>query len=84
MDGLLEKMAKWSAIIVVVLVLVFIGLYWSQQKPIQQEMMNKSDEDYILTVLRAKSVDDCTLRPISDGVWSCTEFKSGKIFMVRR
>lgn len=84
MDGLLEKMAKWSAIIVAVLVLVFIGLYWSQQKPIQQEMMNKSDEDYILTVLRAKSVDDCTLRPISDGVWSCTEFKSGKIFMVRR
>ena len=84
MDGFPEKMVKWSAIIVVVLVLVFVGLYCAQQKPIQQEMMSKSDEDYILTVLLAKSVDDCTLRPISDGVWSCTEFKSGKIFMVRR
>ena len=40
--------------------------------------MSKSDEDYILMVLRQKSADDCVLREVRPGVWSCTEFKSGK------
>ena len=47
-------------------------------------LMSKSDEDYILMVLRQKSADDCVLTPISENVWACKEFKSGKIFMVRR
>jgi len=34
--------------------------------------------------LRQKAADDCVLTPISEGVWACKEFKSGKIFMVRR
>ena len=46
--------------------------------------MSKSDEDYILMVLRQKAADDCVLTPISENVWACKEFKSGKIFMVRR
>ena len=30
------------------------------------------------------AADDCVLTPISENVWACKEFKSGKIFMVRR
>jgi len=80
----MERFIKISTIIVVTLALVFCGLYWSQTVKVRQDIMSKSDEDYILMVLRAKGADDCVLRPISDGVWSCTEFKTGKIFMIRR
>ena len=80
----MERFVKWSSIIIVTIALVMCGLYWSQMTKVRQDIMSKSDEDYIIMVLRAKGADDCVLRPISDGVWSCTEFKSGKIFMVRR
>ena len=80
----MEHFVKISAIIVVSLALVFCGLYWSQTVKVRQDIMSKSDEDYILMVLRQKSADDCVLRPIRPGVWSCTEWKSGKVFMVRR
>ena len=80
----MERFVRISAIIVVTLALVFCGLYWSQTVKIRQDIMSKSDEDYILMVLRQKSADDCVLTPISEGVWACKEFKSGKIFMVRR
>ena len=30
------------------------------------------------------NADDCVLREVRAGVWSCTEWKSGKVFMVRR
>ena len=80
----MERFVRISAIIVVTLALVFCGLYWSQTVKIRQDIMSKSDEDYILMVLRQKSADDCVLTPISENVWACKEFKSGKIFMVRR
>ncbi len=80
----MERFVRISAIIVVTLALVMCGLYWSQTVKIRQDIMSKSDEDYILMVLRQKSADDCVLTPISENVWACKEFKSGKIFMVRR
>ena len=80
----MERFVRISAIIVVTLALVFCGLYWSQKTKVRQDIMSKSDEDYILMVLRQKSADDCVLTPISENVWACKEFKSGKIFMVRR
>ena len=80
----MERFVRISAIIVVTLALVFCGIYWSQTVKIRQDIMSKSDEDYILMVLRQKSADDCVLTPISENVWACKEFKSGKIFMVRR
>jgi len=80
----MERFVRISAIIVVTLALVMCGLYWSQMTKVRQDIMSKSDEEYILMVLRQKSADDCVLTPISEGVWACKEFKSGKIFMVRR
>lgn len=80
----MERFVRISAIIVVTLALVFCGLYWSQAVKIRQDIMSMSDEDYILMVLRQKSAADCVLMPISENVWACKEFKSGKIFMVRR
>ena len=80
----MERFIKISTIIVVTLVLVFCGLYWSQTVKVRQDIMSKSDEDYILMVLRQKAADDCVLTPISEGVWACKEWKTGKVFMVRR
>ena len=80
----MERFIKLASIIIITLVLVMCGLYWSQTVKVRQDIMSKSDEDYILMVLRQKSADDCVLREIRPGVWSCTEWKSGKIFMVRR
>lgn len=80
----MERFVKISTIIVVTLALVFCGLYWSQTVKIRKDIMSKSDEDYILMVLRQKSADDCVLTPISENVWACKEWKTGKVFMVRR
>ena len=80
----MERFVRISAIIVVTLALILCGLYWSQMTKVRQDIMSKSDEDYILMVLRQKAADDCVLTPISENVWACKEFKSGKIFMVRR
>ena len=80
----MKRFVRISAIIVVTLALVFCGLYWSQTVKVRQDIMSKSDEDYILMVLRQKAADDCVLTPISENVWACKEWKSGKIFMVRR
>ena len=80
----MERFVKWSSIIIVTIALILCGLYWSQMTKVRQDIMSKSDEDYILMVLRQKAADDCVLREVRAGVWSCTEFKSGKIFMVRR
>ena len=80
----MERFIKLASIIIVTLALVMCGLYWSQMTKVRQDIMSKSDEDYILMVLRQKSADDCVLREIRPGVWSCTEWKSGKVFMVRR
>ena len=80
----MERFVRISAIIVVTLALVMCGLYWSQTVKIRQDIMSKSDEEYILMVLRQKSADDCVLTPISEGVWACKEWKTGKVFMVRR
>ena len=80
----MERFVKWSSIIIVTIALVMCGIYWSHMTKVRQDIMSKSDEDYILMVLRAKGADDCVLREVRPGVWSCTEFKSGKIFMVRR
>ena len=80
----MERFIKISVVTVVTLALVFCGLYWSQMTKVRQDIMSKSDEDYILMVLRQKAADDCVLTPISENVWACKEFKSGKIFMVRR
>jgi hypothetical protein len=80
----MERFVRISAIIVVTLALVFCGLYWSQTVKVRQDIMSKSDEEYILMVLRQKSADDCVLTPISEGVWACKEWKTGKVFMVRR
>ena len=80
----MERFIKWSGIIIITIALVLCGLYWSQMTKVRQDIMSKSDEDYILMVLRQKSADDCVLTPVSPGVWSCKEFKTGKVFMVRR
>jgi hypothetical protein len=80
----MERFVKWAAIIVTTIALVMCGLYWSQTVKVRQDIMSKSDEDYILMVLRQKSADDCVLREVRAGVWSCTERRTGKIFMVRR
>ena len=80
----MERFIKISVVTVVTLALVFCGLYWSQTVKVRQDIMSKSDEDYILMVLRQKAADDCVLTPISENVWACKEWKSGKIFMVRR
>ena len=80
----MERFVRISAIIVVTLALVMCGLYWSQTVKVRQDIMSKSDEEYILMVLRQKSADDCVLTPISEGVWACKEWKTGKVFMVRR
>ena len=80
----MERFVKWSSIIIVTIAFVMCGLYWSQTVKIRQDIMSKSDEDYILMVLRQKAADDCVLTPISENVWACKEWKSGKVFMVRR
>ena len=80
----MERFVRISAIIVVTLALILCGLYWSQMTKVRQDIMSKIDEDYILMVLRQKAADDCVLTPISENVWACKEWKSGKIFMVRR
>lgn len=80
----MERFIRWSSIIIITIALVMCGLYWSQMTKVRQDIMSKSDEDYILMVLRQKSADDCVLRPVREGVWSCTERRTGKIFMVRR
>ena len=80
----MQRFVRISAIIIVTIALVMCGLYWSQTVKIRQDIMSKSDEEYILMVLRQKSADDCVLTPISEGVWACKEWKTGKVFMVRR
>jgi hypothetical protein len=80
----MSRFVTWSAIIVVTIALVFCGLYWSQAVKVRENITSQSDEEYILMILKQKGADDCVLRLISEGVWSCTEFKTGKIFMVRR
>lgn len=80
----MERFVRISAIIVVTLALVMCGLYWSQTVKVRQDIMSKSDEDYILMVLRQKAADDCVLTPISENVWACKEWKTGKVFVVRR
>ena len=80
----MQRFIKWSSIIIITLALVMCGLYWSQMTKVRQDIMSKSDEDYILMVLRQKAADDCVLREVRAGVWSCTEWKTGKVFMVRR
>lgn len=80
----MSRFVTWSAIVVVTIALVFCGLYWSQAVKVRENITSQSDEEYILMILKQKGADDCVLRPISEGVWSCTEWKSGKVFMVRR
>ena len=80
----MERFIKWSSIFIVTFALILCGLYWSQRPIPLTRNVSVSDEDYILMTLRAKHADDCVLREIRPGVWSCTEWKTGKIFMVRR
>ena len=80
----MERFIKWSSIFIVVFALVLCGLYWVQRPIPLSRNVSVSDEEYILMVLRQKAADDCVLREIRPGVWSCTEWKTGKIFMVRR
>ena len=80
----MSKFVTWSATIVVTIALVFCGLYWAQQPIPYRDDISISDEEYILMVLKQKGADDCVLTPISEGVWACKEWKSGKVFMVRR
>ena len=80
----MERFVKYSTIVVIVIALTFIGLYlWQRPIPLARDV-SVSDEQYIIMVLRQKAADDCVLREIRPGVWSCTEWKSGKVFMVRR
>ena len=65
----MKRFVKWSSIIIVTIALVMCGIYWSQTVKIRQDIMSKSDEDYILMVLRQKSADDCVLREVRPGVW---------------
>lgn len=80
----MSKFVTWSAIIVVTIALVFCGLYWAQTVKPRENITSLSDEEYILMVLKLKGADDCVLTPIREGVWACKEWKTGKVFMVRR
>ena len=80
----MERFIKWSGIIIITIALVLCGLYWVQRPIPLSRNVSVSDEEYILMVLRQKAADDCVLREIRPGVWSCREMKTGKIFMVRR
>jgi hypothetical protein len=80
----MSRFVTWSAIIVVTIALVFCGMYWSQMVKVRENITSQSDEGYILMILKQKGADDCVLTPISEGVWACKEWKSGKVFMVRR
>ena len=80
----MERFIKWSSVFIVVFAIVLCGLYWVQRPIPLSRNVSVSDEEYILMVLRQKAADDCVLREIRPGVWSCTEWKTGKIYMVRR
>ena len=79
-----ERIINWATVITIAIFLTMIGWYFVTQKPIERELMSKSDEEYILMVLRQKAADDCVLTKVRDGVWACREQETGKVYMVRR
>lgn len=80
----MERFVTISTIIVVTIALVFVALHCSQRREFRQELASMSDLEYIQVNLSSRAADDCVLTPVSPGVWSCKEFKTGKVFMVRR
>ena len=70
----MERFVKISTIIVITLALVFCGLYWSQMTKVRQDIMSKSDEDYILMVLRQKAADAfCFLQEVDEFTARCRD-----------
>jgi hypothetical protein len=67
----------------VVIVLAAIFFHSCQRQKLTAEITSLSDENYLLNVLSIRGADDCKVMAIEGG-WKCTEFKSGKIFIVRR
>ncbi len=80
----MERFVTVATIIIVTIALVFIALHVTQRREFRQELASLSDLEYIQNDLSVRAADDCILRPVSEGVWSCKEFKTGKVFIVRR
>ena len=80
----MERFVTISTIIIVVIALVFVALHVTQRREFRQELASLSDIEYIQNNLSARAADDCVLTPVSPGVWSCKEFKTGRVFIVRR
>lgn len=74
------NIATW---VFVVLVLAAILLHSCERQKLKAEIMSLSDEQYLINVLRVRAADDCKVTPIENG-WRCVEFRTGRIFIVRR
>lgn len=80
----MDRFVTVATIIVVVIGLIFMALHITQRREFRHELASLSDLEYIQNNLSARAADDCVLTPVSPGVWSCKEFKTGKVFIVRR
>ncbi|MEN6433883.1 MAG: hypothetical protein ABFD06_13640 [Smithella sp.] len=79
-----KRMIDVITVFFCIVVLAAIFLHSCQRQALKAEIMQLSDEQYILNNLKLRNADDCKLSVVGDGVWSCKEFKSEKIFIVRR
>jgi hypothetical protein len=76
----LINILTWLFVIVVV---VAVFLHNCQHQKLKAELTGLSDEQYLTVQLAARNADDCHVTPI-DGGWRCEEFKTGKIYIVKR
>lgn len=74
------NVVTWVFVIVVV---VAVFLHNCQRQQWKAEIMGMSDEQYLTVQLAARNAEDCHVTPTDNG-WRCVEFKTGKIFIVRR
>lgn len=67
--------------VAVIVTIGVIGLHHNERQLYREEVtMTSSDRDYLLTVLKKKSADDCIVEPAAYG-WKCTDFK-GRVYKV--
>jgi hypothetical protein len=67
----------------VVVVLAVICFHCCQRQKLRAEISQLSDVEYAMNNLKLRNADDCRMTQIEGG-WKCTEFKTGKVFIVRR
>jgi hypothetical protein len=73
-----EKFHTFATVFVVVLFLVFIGLYLHQKDDFRREY---ADMTKVQAELTRRAADDCVLTRTSYG-YQCVEIKSGRVFKV--